>query len=50
MHHIWRVPFNVPGIGIERVLEQIAPAVEWVLIRSVGAALVNIYYAARPPV
>ena len=49
MHHMWRVPCNVPGIGIERVPEQIAPAVDWVLVRSVEAALVNIHYAARPP-
>ena len=37
-------------IGIARVSEPIAPAVDWLRIRSsVEAALVNIY-AARPPV
>ena len=35
--------------GIERVPEQISPAVDWLRIRSVEADLVNIY-AARPRV
>ena len=35
-------------IGIERAPNQIAPAVDWLQIRSVKAALANIY-AARPP-
>ena len=40
---------NVFTIGVERVPEPIAPAVDWLRIRSVEAALVNIY-AARPPI
>ena len=36
-------------IGIERVPEPTAPAVDWLRIRSAEAALVNIY-AAWPPI
>ena len=36
------------ALAFERVPEQIAPAVDWLLTRSVEAALANIY-AAWPP-
>ena len=45
-HH---VRSSLQRIGIERVPEPLAPAVDWLRIRSVEAALVSIY-AARPRV
>ena len=48
-HASYMMGGSLQCIGIERAQEPIAPAIDWLRIRSVEAALINTY-AARPPV